>query len=648
MDEAKRKQLYEYTQKMSMQASKQMQKYLLVVIGFMIYVAHIVLANVFFSPNYRACMERGGMLWSLGNAIVQAIFMVSIIAYIARECVDVKSIQDEALQFYLKTFDEYVVQVVGLCVLFLLLSYGLLFFRCMNPISCKECSPGRATVFNTYVTRQVNRGTNMLKYLQEFYLENMKKGRASIATCRNYYNSSFREAGNQQIQCDVSQGGMPVCQSSTYVTNSKDSRQTGPLLSQFYIMSSGCTCVVGDQYDAYMSPVMIKIALDAGARCLDFNISNYSYSAKSFPIVTISRDYDKKNLQHNFVLLEDAMKTLTREWLQNKATATRRDPLFIRLNLDAGVSKKCMDDIAYLLQYYLNEQHGNHLLPVSWNYKSVDTGGGLGIYPLCAFFDHIVIMVNSPYRKLSALLDGMVNVYVGKGYVNPTFEIREWKDVKAENRNERMEFNKLNLTYVETSFHPYSLVGHKQPYDSIETRKVIIDDSMSSLLLNKQSINNSPMPPFIAGCQFIAMNLQNLDDDLKLYLSVFDKASFILKPKSMWPTDMLTDPPPPPSLCKSDTHTAYTKKTADGTSCYELCVPNVGQTVKNKDGVDTQITTTKQGAIINDLITKLNYTELKKREDACMIPSVYQVSAVDQSTETVLNIPLTRRKYNKT
>lgn len=641
MDETRHKQLYAYTQQMSLRASEQMHKYLLVVVGLMIYAAHVVLANVFFSSNYRACMERGGVLWSLANAIVQAVFMVCIIAYIARECVDITSIQDEALKIYLQTFDTHILHAVGLCVIFILFSYGLLFFRCMNPIACKNCSPARATAFNTLVTRQVNRGTNMLKYLQDFYLENMKKGRTSITTCSNYYNSSFRQTGNNQIQCDVSEGKMPVCQSSAFVTNSKDTRQTGPLLSQFYIMTSGCTCVVGDQYDAYMSPVMIKIALDAGARCLDFNISNYSYSTKSFPIITTSRDYDKRNMQHNFVLFEDAMQTLSREWLQNKASATRRDPLFIRLNLDAGVSKNCMDEIAYLLQYYLNEQNGNHLLPVLWNYKSVDTDGGLGVYPLCAFFDYIVIIVNSPLRTLSPLLDGMVNMYSGKGYTNHTFESLEWKDVKSENSNERLEFNKLNMTYVETSFHPYSLVGHKQPADSIETRKVILDDSLSTLLLNKQSINNSPMPPFVAGCQFIAMNLQNLDDDLKLYLSVFDKASFVLKPRSMWPTDMLTDPPPPPSMCKKDTHTTYVKKTSDKTSCYELCVPNVGQRVKN-----TEMTTQKHAAILNDVSAR-GYTELKKRENACMLPSIYQANHLQGTTETIRGINLIHRHYNK-
>ena len=652
MDDEQRKKLYEITKKMSLRASEQMWKYLLVVLGIMIYISYIVLANVFYFPNYRACMERGGTLWSLANAIVHAFFMVCLLGYIARQFVDTKAVSDATLKIYLETFDNYIVQIVGLCVLFLLISYGLLFRRCMNPIACKGCSPAQQTIFNAHVTAQVNRGTPLLRELQQFYRDNMQSGRTRISTCTNYYNSSFRDKGDGAgPTCAVTEGDMPVCQASAYVTNSKDAVQTGPLLSQFFIMTSGCTCVVGNHYDAYMSPVMIKIALDAGARCLDFNITSYSYSKKSFPIVTISRDYDKRNMQHNFVLFEDAMKTLSREWLKNQSGSAKRDPLFIRLTLNAGTTKECMDEIAYLLQYYLNEQHGNHLMPMQWNYKSVDSGGGLGIYPLCAFFDKIVIMIHSPHRSLSdsPLLDGMVNIYSGKGYHKDTAcEMVEWKNIKHDNPKERMEKNRLHLTYVETSFHPYSLVGNKQPPDSATKKKVVLDDSLFSLLLNNESINNSAMPPFISGCQFIAMNLQNLDDDLKLYLSVFEKSSFVLKPRSMWPTNMLIAPLPPQNTCDDSTHDAYTKKTDDGSVCYEVCVPKVGTSVKHKTSDSTVQITRAIHATMLSTLTNRQYTKLVKRENACSIASEYQIDAIASNVEPINDeIDLVRKTYHK-
>lgn len=619
-----------------------MRKYLLVVVGVMLYISYIVLANVFYSPNYRACMERGGTLWSLANAIVHAFFMVCLVGYVARQCIDTQTVQDATFKVYMTTFDSYILQVVGLCVLFFVVSYGLLFRRCMDPLACDGCSPAQQTIFNAHITRQVNRGTPTLKALQEFYRDNMQNGRTSVAKCNNYYNSSFRTNDSSQLTCSVKEGETPVCETSAYVLNSESPNQTAPLLSQFFVMTSGCTCVVDDHYDGYMSPAMIKIALDAGARCLDFNITSYRYSKKSFPIITISRDYDKRNMQHNFVLFEDAMKTVSSEWLKHQPTP--RDPLFLRMTLNAGTTKECMDEMAYLIQFYLNEQHGNNLLPLDFNYKTVDNDGGLGLYPLCAFFNRVIIMIHSPHRPLSdsPLLDGLVNIYSGKGYkpASPKCQMLEWKNIKHENTRERMDYNRLNLTYVETSFHPYSLVGNKQPPDSAQKKKVVLDDSTYSLLLNNQSINNSAMPPFVSGCQFIAMNLQNLDDDLKLYLSVFEKTSFILKPRSMWPNDTLTPPLVPSNGCDIDTQEPFTKK--DNTNCYEVCVPKKGTKVGS-----TTITNALYQKIVSTL-TDRNYTKLQHRDDACAVGSKYQREHIDSGTENIDDtLTLDRNKYTK-
>jgi hypothetical protein len=637
MDDEQRQKIQDIAKQLATGATKasaQMRKYLLVVIGTMMYIAYIVLANVFYSPNYRACMERGGTLWSLANAIVHAFFMVCLFGYVARQCVGPQN-ESSVLKIYLDTFDTYVVQVVGLCVLFMLISYGLLFYRCMNPLTCAGCSPAQQTPFNTLVTVQVNRGTTLLKDIRQFYRTAMQDGRTPISTCSNYYNGSFRE-GSGKTTCATA-GDMPECISSAYVDNSDDplEHQTGPILSQFFVMTSGCTCVVSNHYDGYMSPVMIKIALDAGARCLDFNIANYSYSTKSFPVVTITRDDDKRNLQHNFVLFEDAMKTLSTEWLKNRTGSTKRDPLFLRLCLNAGVSKDCMDDIAYLVQFYLNEQHGNHLLPAQWQYKTVEASGGMGRYALCNFFDRIIIMVHSPHRTLSPLLEGLVNIYTGKGHASTTCETREWKNIKDKNTQERVEHNRLNLTYVETSFHPYSLVDNRQRPNS----KLTPDDGMWALLLNKQSINNSPMPPFVAGCQFIAMNLQNIDDDLKLYLSVFEKSSFILKPRSMWPTSHITPPEPPEPLCNADTETPYIKKTES--SCWFVCAPKAN----TKFGAQNKHITPEIHTAILTKLSEKGYTKLTKRTDACTIASKWN-SVVSDATEQVYNnIDLVRREY---
>ena len=87
-----------------------------------------------------------------------------------------------------------------------------------------------------------------------------------------------------------------------------ENTDAGPTLGQFYVMSSSRTCVVGNQYDGYMSAAMIRVALRGGARCLDFDLCNYGHGKNAFPIVTVPRDRDNYNMQHNFVRFEDALK----------------------------------------------------------------------------------------------------------------------------------------------------------------------------------------------------------------------------------------------------------------------------------------------------------------------------------------------------
>lgn len=640
--EKERKRLYDAAIATSLKASQQMWKYILIVLGVMIYIASVVLANVFYFPNYRACMMQSGTLWTLANSIVQALFIIFLVTFVARKCVNISDFKDKMAVEFLQMFDEYSPHAMGVLTLFLVFSYGVLFFRCRNPINCRECSPAQATAFNTLVTTQVNRGTPMLKMLQDFYTENMKQGRVPISTCANYYSSAFRQEGDGKITCQISEGEEPVCVHTAYVTNSEDAVQTGPLLSQFFIMTSGRTCVVSNQYDSYMSPFMIKLALDAGARCLDFDITNYSYAKNSFPIVTISRDYDKRNLQHNCVLFEDAMRVLSTEWLKNQTGATKRDPLFVRLSFDKGVTSDCMDQIAYLLQFYLNEQHGNHLLPVQWNYKSVRNDGGLGMYPICTFFDYIVIMVKSPHRDLSPLLDGMVNILWTKYDVENSFDNVTWSDVKNTDTNDRIEFNRLKLTYVETSFFPYSIVGHrKQPVHS-NSKRPFLDDSLSTLIMNKQTINNSPMPAFVSGCQFIAMNLQNLDNDLKLYLSVFEKSSFIIKPKKMWASNMLTVPLQPNTLCDKERYTAYTKQTVDKVHCYEVCLPKSGTLINGK------VTTSAMEQAYGQALVTQGYKRLEDMDNACARADIYQENPIAFDTEKMDDgTLLPRKEFNK-
>jgi len=661
-----RKALYQKALSVSRLAAKQMRKYIFIVIGVMLYISFLVLSTVFYYPSYYACMIRCGTLWSLANASAQGIFFVFLVFYVIRQFMDSPGEATSELATYIDSFDKQLPFTLGICVTYLIVSYGILFFQCMDPIECDGCSAAKQTVFNSIITTQVNRTNPIIKELKAFYNALQKQTpRAHIAVCQNYYNDGYLNSivgGQNPKQCapytSKTDGTPPTCVAADFISNMESAdnslynKVTGdtvgaPMLSQFYIMTSCRTCVVQNQYDGYMSPVMITIALNGGARCLDFDITNYSYAVKSFPIVTNSRDYDKKNLQHNFVLFEDVMKTISRDWLQSKSATVKQDPLFLKLNFHAGATKDCMDQVAYLLQYYLNEQYGQHLLPTQLNYTNVDKFGGLGILPICAFFGKIVIMVYTPCASAmpSTLLGGMTNALVTQdttaGSSSEVFQILQSKVVKNKNVGQRLdlvEMNRKQLSYVETSFHPYTLVGHQTC-----NQTTAVNDSITALLLNKMTINNDPLPAFATGCQFVAMNFQDISQYLKTYLKVFRYSSFILKPQSLWPTDIMTNIPLAPSSCNQEVEVSYVKK--DSTSCIEVCVPKViGDTTNASVLAENNIMTQEIYNNATALLDGSEYSMLKTNDQACARGDTYEEHSASNTDWDIIADVLTLEK----
>ena len=601
---------YEAAMAVTEKYSKALRKHLFIIFGVILYIAFVIMATVYYAPNYYACLAKNGTVWSITNSIIHAIFIVFLLFYVFRSfLVSTKEggfVYPEGtngeIRDFAEAFSKLVPYGLGVCILFLVLSYGILFFGCQNTISCEGCTPAQQTAFNDLITRQVNRVTPTIEQLYDYYSREMGT-RIPIASCENYYNGTYRSTVNLTLQdsdnplgqcIQTNSNQLPCCKVGpvTGPTNTDPSFGTtaedaGPTLGQFYVMTSSRTCVVGDQYDGYMSAAMIRVALRAGARCLDFDLCNYGYGKNSFPIVTVSRDRDNTNMQRNFVRFEDVLKTIVDEWIMKQGDTIPRDPLFLHLNLRRGLTADCMNQIAYLLQYYLNEQHPpGFLLPPGFHYQQMKQFPKcLGNVNICTLFNRVIILVHSPHREPTPLLDGLINGLYGLSMhadvdtklSSYAFQEMEWKKMKDE-KWEKLAFRaRHSLYYIETSFHPYSpvsetLTKEEGGFTDDLNAKYNNTDSMMQLIMYKQTINNDPLPAFQSGCQFIAMNLQNLDVDLKMYLSVFKKTSFVLKPQNMWPKLDIKDPPKPQTLC-TNTDIPLKKMTTSGDTCYTVCVP---------------------------------------------------------------------------
>lgn len=588
---------------------------LLILVGLCMYIAYLVMSLQFYWPSYIACIGIDGNVWFILNAIVQSLFLLALFLW---GCSDIIP------PTVARSYSKFLPTVVGFCTFYFLVVYIMFYTQCSN----RKCPYGRAatngdgcdveelTAFNTRVLRMLNNDT-AIDVLYKYYKDNSRE-RISIANCRKYYNGTFLQeqimtdrdiySNLEQVTCDPDADDSVEC-----VTNSTPG-VGAPTLSEFFVMTSARTVVVGDQYDGYVSPRMILVALVAGARCLDFDVSNYGYAIDAPPIVSVFRDRDNTNLMRNFVLLESCFRTIM-DWWSGDAQH-RQDPLFLRLNFRRGLTVHTMSRIADMIYYYFNELDGKHLLgsggedSVSlWSFRN-NRYGSLGQTPICNMFKRIVIMVRSPFvRPPDRLLD-LVNAYHGVGFPHHSkqFVQYDWKGIKDVTDKERLKrYNKAKLTYVETTYSPYSDAspimkrGEGGLYND-PSAKYTKDDGAMVLMMNKQTINNDPIVSLKAGCQFVAMNFQNTDTDLALYMSLFHRSSLMLKPKSMRRRIPLRKQVPVAVGC-TESETTYERRLGDdNTSCMNgfefVCLDEKAEDIHNE-------------------IARLGFTK-KKKEETCL------------------------------
>ena len=514
---------------------------LMVGIGCLMYVSYVVLSLKLYWPSFLACMRVQGDTWFALNCIMQSVFLITLLLHLLSGVLPAKTVE---------SYYPYVGGTMCFCVVYFVLVFGMFYMQCSNrrcTLGEEQCDVEELTKFNTTTLLTLNLDAR-IDLLQQYFMANMRN-RISIADCPMYYNGFFlREAtvDNDHEHYDNLEHGLcdPDATAEVYCNHCKIAGDGSPILAEFFVMASARTCCVGEQYDDYVSPRMIQVALVAGARCLDFDVSSYGYAIDAPPIVSLFRDRDNVNLMRNFVLLETCFRTIM-DW--RTRDANKRDPLFIRLNFRRALTPHIMKKIADMIFYYFNEMNGRYLLGSGveerlskWNYQD-NAYGSLAKTPICLLFGKIVIMVHSPFRKPPDRLMELVNVYSGPqaGKHANDCKVMDWKQVtNFSNKALLRRRNKHHLTYVETTYVPYSdvspiLAPGEGGLVGDPSAKYTKDDSFTSLLMNRQTINNDPVVSLKCGCQFVAMNFQNLDADMHLYLSMFYRSSLMLKPFDM-------------------------------------------------------------------------------------------------------------------
>lgn len=315
-------------------------------------------------------------------------------------------------------------------------------------------------------------------------------------------------------------------------------------LCDYYISSSYMTPCIGNQHYDYVSAEIITEVLQSGARYIQIPICEADVGPQALPLIATAQ-YGQK--------LITSLNTL-----EVKPTLT-----IIRAN--AFKINKKMLNYPLIIHFILNTNNGNTMNILADNIREV-----LGD-----------LLVDVPtYQKFPIFLEKLCNL-LGKVIIFATPEYQGTKleefVVPTKNMFENYHYSELsgisvpaNSAYTKEYNNKLSTKQQTKNNELFKKKVPSLDyviqnsDSVGATILNDKEIlynltqfnkigmtmvkplqysdvistNYDPAEAVYFGCQFITMNFQINDDNMKNYLKIFTNSSFIVKPASMRFTDV--------------------------------------------------------------------------------------------------------------
>lgn len=259
----------------------------------------------------------------------------------------------------------------------------------------------------------------------------------------------------------------------------------GYKLCDFYISSSAKTYLPCTQYYDYSSTKPIELAILNGARYIELDIYNKGFCQDTIPVVCNGR------LRGNWHWTTELTLESCCEIIYNTAFSgmvpNPNDPFFLCINLYLGGNCQTSDKIADILKTYFRDK----LLGREYSYQRTN----IALVNISQFIDKIVILANNKCRGSS--LEEIINYTWDQPFM------RSYSHFEIQNLYEPTEvanYNKKNLTRV---------------YPGFSKRK---------------TDNYNPRSGWLYGCQFVAMNFTDMDENMKNHFMKFKRSSFVLKP----------------------------------------------------------------------------------------------------------------------
>jgi hypothetical protein len=330
---------------------------------------------------------------------------------------------------------------------------------------------------------------------------------------------------NCDIITQINKDSPPTKINSSWTTsNSPD--YAGKNLRDFYIKSAYNCCASGQFKSDYVSICALQNTIKQGVRCLDFEI----FCVDNTPVVGVSSiDMMGIKQSYNSLPISEVLKEINNIAFSETAgiCPNPKDPLLLHFRI-----KTNNVNILNILASEIADNLGDKLLPIE--YMRECNGTNLTKRPIKDFMGRVVIMVEKnntsntmPILYQSKNMWELTNVTTNSVFIHET----RYMDIKNSNDLETItEFNKQNMT-------------------------LILPD------LTVSNANYISTVPQALGCQLIAMNFQNVDQNLLTYNDLFEKkgSAFVPKPKELIYTPITISKPKPLSK-----HLSYAARQIDG------------------------------------------------------------------------------------
>ena len=289
----------------------------------------------------------------------------------------------------------------------------------------------------------------------------------------------------------------------------------GKNLRDFYIKTAYNCCASGDFKSDYVSMCALYNVIAQGCRCLDFEI----YCLNDTPVIAVSSiDQIGVKQSYNFLKASDVFiainnyafngnvlpSLVTGDTLQ-RFCPNPTDPLFLHFRL-----KTNNIDVVNQLAALIAQTFESKLLPIQFMREA--NGKNMTKTPIKDLVDDVngkvVIMVeksnNTSGMQIlyqSANMWELTNITTNSVFIHE----KRFSEIKNTNApNDVINYNRQNMT-------------------------IVLPD------LNENNTNYIYVVPRLLGCQFIAMNFQNTDQNLISYNKFFDdsKSAFVPRPPEL-------------------------------------------------------------------------------------------------------------------